>query len=109
MNNIKNEFLLPTQIVSGELDNFELIQDKLIDWIYRYKNRNIQSDYKSNCGGWQNRDKNFYTAESFSKYYKIIQKSILDLISEYKFDLPLNINISSSIPMHIQIFLVFFG
>ena len=49
----KSKFLFPTQIVSGEIPNFEKIQQPLIEWIYKYKKQNSKSCKLSNVGGWQ--------------------------------------------------------
>ena len=56
----KSEFLFPTQIVSGQIPDFDQIQNKLIDWIYEYKENNEGIAKISNKGGWQSERKDVF-------------------------------------------------
>ena len=38
--NKRSEFLFPTQYVAGEIPDFDQIQEKLIKWVYKYKEEN---------------------------------------------------------------------
>lgn len=99
MKDIKNTFYLPSQIVSGEIENFADIKDEIIKLIYIYKEKYPKTSLRSNKGGWQSDREGFFNL-MFSKYLEIIKKEITELIREYKFvtDLDLSsmwININS--------------
>ena len=40
MYQIKNEYLFPTQVVTGQLPDFKKIQQPMVDWMDDYKNKN---------------------------------------------------------------------
>ena len=67
----RSEFLFPTQIVSGEIPDFDQIQNKLIDWIYKYKEKSDDIVRISNKGGWQSAKKNVYVDEGFKPFENI--------------------------------------
>ena len=80
----KSKFLFPTQIVSGEIPDFEKIQQPLIDWIYKYKKQNSKSCKLSNVGGWQSESKEVFNDEGFKPFEKIIIDCIFELCFEYE-------------------------
>lgn len=81
----RSDFLFPTQIVSGEIPDFDQIQNKLIDWIYKYKKNNSDIARISNKGGWQSERKDVYVDEGFKQFENIIVPIIGDLVNEYRF------------------------
>ena len=81
--NKTKDFLFPTQVVSGEIPEFEQIQDKLIKWIYKYKKENNDIVRISNRGGWQSARKDVFVDEGFKEFENIIIPVISDLINEY--------------------------
>ena len=80
----RSEFLFPTQIVAGEIPEFDQIQDKLIKWIYDYKEKNGDIARISNKGGWQSARKDVFVDEGFQQFENIIIPIIGELISEFK-------------------------
>lgn len=80
----KSEFLFPTQVVSGQIPDFDQIQDKLIDWIYKYKENNKGIAKISNKGGWQSERKDVFVDEDFKQFENIIIPVISELVDEYK-------------------------
>lgn len=98
MKDIKNTFYLPSQVVSGDIENFIDIKKELIELIYSYKEKHPESSTRSNKGGWQSDREGFFDP-MFSKHLELMKKEITQLIKEYKFvtdlDLPsmwININ-----------------
>ena len=91
MLNIFNSYLLPSQVTSGIISNFD--RDGLVDWIYDYKNRYPNTDLRSNRGGYQNEDKKFFTnEETFKPYLDVINYSIEVLSREYHFNYPVEMS-----------------
>lgn len=84
MNNIKVEYLFPSQVVMGKVENFENIKDDLIKWIYRYKKNNSAIDKISNVNGWQSLSKQVFLDKGFKKFQDPIINLITKLVSEYK-------------------------
>ena len=80
----RSDFLFPTQIVSGEIPDFDQIQDKLIKWIYDYKEKNVDIARISNKGGWQSARKDVFVDKGFKEFENIIIPIIGELISEFK-------------------------
>ena len=80
----KSEFLFPTQIVSGQIPDFDQIQNKLIDWIYEYKENNEGIAKISNKGGWQSERKDVFVDQDFKQFENIIIPVISELVDEYK-------------------------
>ena len=80
----RSVFLFPTQVVSGEIPDFEQIQDKLIQWIYKYKDNNQDIARISNRGGWQSARKDVFVDEGFKEFENIIIPIIGELVNEYK-------------------------
>lgn len=106
MKDIKNTFYLPSQVVSGDIENFIDIKNELIELIYKYKEKYPDSSTKSNKGGWQSDREGFFDS-IFSKHLELIKKEITQLIKEYKFitdlDLPsMWININSKYSYNIK-------
>ena len=70
--------LFPSLFHLIEGDNFSGIKNKLIDWIYDYKNENI-SESKSNKGGWQSDAYFIQKDNSFNPFFKYVEK----ILEEY--------------------------
>ena len=87
----RSDFLFPTQVVSGEIPDFDQIQDKLIKWIYDYKEKNVDIARISNKGGWQSAKKDVFVDEGFKQFENIIIPIIGELVSEYKLTLQADI------------------
>ena len=87
----RSDFLFPTQIVSGEIPDFDQIQEKLIKWIYDYKEKNVDIARISNKGGWQSARKDVFVDEGFKEFENIIIPIIGELVSEYKLTLQADI------------------
>ena len=86
-----SEFLFPTQIVSGQIPEFNKIQGEIIKWIYEYKKNNQDVQKISNINGWQSAQKDVFTDEGFKKFENIFVSIIGELVSEYRFTLEANI------------------
>ena len=50
MENIQSKLYFPSQVVSGDIENFAAQGHKLVDWIYDYRDRNPRSANISNEG-----------------------------------------------------------
>lgn len=89
-----NTLYLPTQVVSGDIENFSAQGHKLVNWIYDYRSRNPESSNKSNEGGWQSKSRWFYEEDnSFSPWMELIKQELRELLAYYR--LGFNISISS--------------
>lgn len=85
MENIQSRLYLPSQVVSGEIENFAAQGHKLVDWIYDYRDRNPRSSNRSNEGGWQSYDKWFYESEpTFDPWLDLIKQELRDLLGYYR-------------------------
>jgi uncharacterized protein (TIGR02466 family) len=84
MYQIKNEYLFPTQVVTGQLPDFEKIQQPMVDWMDDYRNRNEGIAKISNKGGWQSESKQVYVDDGFKPFQKILVDCINELCLEYK-------------------------
>tara|TARA_R100000734_G_scaffold19028_1_gene17583 strand:- start:560 stop:1162 length:603 start_codon:yes stop_codon:yes gene_type:complete len=91
MYQVKSKFLFPSQIVSGEIQDFDKIQQPLIDWIYKYKNNHQESARLSNVGGWQSESKEIFNDEGFKPFEKTIIDCIFELCFEYELIHPLQL------------------
>ena len=80
----RSDFLFPTQVVSGEIPDFDQIQDKLINWVYEFKKNNNDIARISNKGGWQSIRKDVFMDEGFKQFENIIIPVISELVDEYK-------------------------
>ena len=63
MDSIETQMFLPSQVVSGDIENFSAQSHLLIDWIYNYRDRFPRTADRSNENGWQSYDKRFYETE----------------------------------------------
>ena len=84
LNNITSEYLFPTQVVSGNISNFDDFKQDLIDWIYAYKKTNKGIAKISNKGGWQSLSKEVFTEESFEPFKDKIILCVTELIKEFR-------------------------
>ena len=83
LSNIKSEFLFPTQVVSGTIEDFDTFKEDLIDWIYRYKENDPGISKISNKRGWQSVSKEVFTDEGFEPFKDKLIPCITELISEF--------------------------
>ena len=74
---VTSQYLFPQQIAFGDIENFEDIQEPLIEWMYHYKKHNHGIAKISNKGGWQSESK--YVFED--KGFQMFQKPIVDAAS----------------------------
>jgi uncharacterized protein (TIGR02466 family) len=84
MSEIKVEYLFPSQVVIGKLENFNDIKFNLIEWIYNYKENNQTYARISNVNSWQSLSKTVFLDEGFKKFQEPILNLITKLVSEYK-------------------------
>ena len=83
MENIRNDLYLPTQIVSGDIENFSAQSYKLVNFISNYRETFPESDNRSNEGGWQSKDKYIHENSDFSPWVDLIKQELRDLIPYY--------------------------
>ena len=83
LSNIKSEFLFPTQVVSGTIEDFDTFKEDLIDWIYKYKENDPGISKISNKRGWQSVSKEVFTDEGFEPFKDKLIPCITELISEF--------------------------
>ena len=81
--NKKESFLFPKKVVSGDIINFEEIKDDLIDWIYKFKEKDPGISKISNKGGWQSESKLVFTDDEFKKFSDYIIPPITELLKSY--------------------------
>ena len=87
MENIQSKLYFPSQVVSGDIENFAAQGHKLVDWIYDYRDRNPRSANISNEGGWQSYDKWFYETEpSFEPWMDLFKQELRELLEYYRFE-----------------------
>ena len=84
VNNNKEFFLFPKQVVSGNINNFDKIKDDLIDWIYKFKENNPGISKISNKGGWQSQSKLVFTDDGFEKFSDYLIPPVTELLKNYK-------------------------
>jgi len=84
--NKKTSFLFPKLVVSGDIENFTDIKQDLIDWIYKFKEKNSGISKISNRGGWQSESKKIFVSEGFDKFAKYIVPSITELLKSYEIE-----------------------
>ena len=84
--NKKTSFLFPKLVVSGDIENFTDIKQDLIDWIYKFKEKNSGISKISNRGGWQSESKKIFVSEGFDKFSEYIVPSITELLKSYKIE-----------------------
>lgn len=84
--NKKTSFLFPKLVVSGDIENFTDIRQDLIDWIYKFKEKNSGISKISNRGGWQSESKKIFVSEGFDKFAEYIVPSITELLKSYEIE-----------------------
>lgn len=72
---LTNYTIFPTILSHLECDNFALIKEDLVNWIYRHRSEN-PGPIVSNRGGWQSYNDFFKYDESFAPYLNYIQSHI---------------------------------
>lgn len=91
MYQIQNNYLFPTQVVTGQIPDFKKIQKPIINWIEKYKSENDFSIEISNMGGWQSLSKQIYEEKGFEPFKEKIINCIDVLCAEYKLKKSLSI------------------
>ena len=84
MYQIKNEYLFPTQVVTGQVPDFNKIQQPMVDWMDDYKNKNEGIAKISNKGGWQSESKDVYLDDGFKPFQDSMVNCINELCLEFK-------------------------
>ena len=84
MNNLKSEYLFPTQVVSGMIKNFDNFKQDLIDWIYQYKENDPGISKISNKRGWQSLSKEVFTDKGFEPFKDNLIPCITELSNEFR-------------------------
>jgi len=84
MYQIKNEYLFPTQVVTGQIPDFNKIQQPMVDWMDNYKNKNQGVAKISNKGGWQSESKDVYLDDGFKPFQDSMVNCINELCLEFK-------------------------
>ena len=83
LSNIKAEFLFPTQVVSGTIEDFDSFKQDLIDWIYNYKENDPGISKISNKRGWQSVSKEVFTDEGFEPFKDKLIPCVTELTNEF--------------------------
>ena len=83
LSNIKAEFLFPTQVVSGTIEDFDSFKQDLIDWIYKYKENDPGISKISNKRGWQSVSKEVFTDEGFEPFKDKLIPCVTELTNEF--------------------------
>ena len=84
LNNLKSEYLFPTQVVSGAIKNFDNFKQDLIDWIYQYKENDPGISKISNKRGWQSLSKEVFTDKGFEPFKDNLIPCITELTNEFR-------------------------
>ena len=79
---IESFSILPYIFARSNADNFEEIQDNLMDWMENYA-KVYQSNHRSNINGYQSPD-DFYLDKSFSPFLNYMSDRIMSLVDVYK-------------------------
>jgi uncharacterized protein (TIGR02466 family) len=83
LSNVTSEYLFPTQIAKGTIQNFGDIQQDLINWIYSYKDKKPGIAKISNKRGWQSLSKEVFTDEGFEPFKDTIIRCMDQLSKEF--------------------------
>ena len=84
LSNINSEFLFPTQVVSGTIEDFDSFKQDLINWIYKYKENDPGIAKISNKRGWQSVSKEVFTDEGFEPFRDKLIPCVAELINEFR-------------------------
>ena len=84
MYQIQSEYLFPTQVVTGQLPNFNKIEQPLVEWMDAYRKNNKGIAKISNKGGWQSESKQVFTDEGFAPFQDKLVNCVNELCLEYK-------------------------
>ena len=84
LNNLKSEYLFPTQVVSGTIKDFDSFKQDLIDWIYQYKEHDPGISKISNKRGWQSLSKEVFTEEGFEPFKDKLIPCVTQLSNEFR-------------------------
>ena len=84
LNNLKSEYLFPTQVVSGTIKDFDSFKQDLIDWIYQYKENDPGISKISNKRGWQSLSKEIFTEEGFEPFKDKLIPYVTQLSNEFR-------------------------
>jgi len=84
LNNLKSEYLFPTQVVSGTIKDFDSFKQDLIEWIYQYKENDPGISKISNKRGWQSLSKEVFTEEGFEPFKDKLIPCVTQLSNEFR-------------------------
>ena len=84
LNNLKSEYLFPTQVVSGTIKDFDSFKQDLIDWIFQYKENDPGISKISNKRGWQSLSKEVFTEEGFEPFKDKLIPCVTQLSNEFR-------------------------
>ena len=76
--------LFPSKIFTRQNKDFELLKDKLINYVYDYASNNASADV-SNMGGWQSQSQ-IYQEDSFLPFRQMMWQNLLPFIDAIKAD-----------------------
>jgi len=84
MHNVKVNYLFPSQIVTGEIENFDSVRENLVNWVYEYRKNNPPIQKLSNRNGWQSLSKQVFLDEGFEQFQDSVLSLLRSLTSEFK-------------------------
>ena len=84
LNNLKSEYLFPTQVTSGTIKDFDSFKQDLIDWIYEYKKQDSGICKSVNKRGWQSSSKEVFTEEGFTPFKDKLIPCVTELTNEFR-------------------------
>ena len=87
---VTSQYLFPQQIAYDDIENFEDIQDSLVEWMYHYQKYNNNAKV-SNKGGWQSASKEIFSDQGFKMFERPIIGTILEVSKVFKLTGSINI------------------
>lgn len=77
-----SKYLFPSQIALANISDFSTYQQDLINWIYKYQEKD-HGTMISNRGGYQSESKEIFTENSFFPFKNKIIPAINELVKEF--------------------------
>ena len=84
---VTSQYLFPQQIAYDDIENFDDIQDSLVQWMYHYQKYNNNAKV-SNKGGWQSASKRIFSDQGFKMFKEPIVSTIFKAVSYTHLTLP---------------------
>jgi hypothetical protein len=69
-------FLFPTPVSIRSIDNFPIHKEDLIEWCYKFREKNPNSDNSIFRSSWQSEDKRVFDDQDFSEFINFISNQI---------------------------------